>query len=72
MLNNLRGTTIIDPLRIEHEAADPDDAWLLALAEQGQADFLITGDKRSGLLALARIGTARISTARVFCDLLAR
>jgi predicted nucleic acid-binding protein len=32
--------------------ADPDDDFLLALAEAGSADFLVTGDK-AGLLVLA-------------------
>jgi predicted nucleic acid-binding protein len=31
------------------------------------ADFLVTGDKRAGLLSRKRIGTARILTAAAFC-----
>ncbi len=69
MLNNLHGATIIDRLPGGHEAADP-DAWLLALADLGRADHLVTGDKRSGLLARRRIGTARILTAAAFCGVL--
>ena len=38
--------------RVER-SPDPTDDFLLALAEAGQADYLVTGDK-SGLLALAR------------------
>jgi putative PIN family toxin of toxin-antitoxin system len=70
MLNNLHGATVIDPLPGGYEAADPDDAWLLALADVGRADHLVTGDKRSGLLARRRIGTARILTAAAFCEVL--
>ena len=67
MLNNLHGATIIDRLPGGYEAADPNDAWLLALAEVGRADYLATGDKRSGLLARRRVGTASILTAAAFC-----
>src|SRR5215468_8078302 len=49
---------------------DPDDNFLLALAEAGNADYLVTGDK-SGLLLLARHKSARIITARDFALLLA-
>ncbi|HEX5326377.1 MAG TPA: putative toxin-antitoxin system toxin component, PIN family [Acetobacteraceae bacterium] len=70
MLNNLRGATIIDRLPSGYEAADPDDAWLLALADVGRAEYLVTGDRRSGLLARRSAGTARILTAAAFGDML--
>ena len=47
---------------------DPGDNYLLALAEAGKADYLVTGDK-SGLLALTRHKSARIITARDFAAL---
>jgi predicted nucleic acid-binding protein len=43
---------------------------LLALAEAGRADYLVTGDK-SGLLVLAHHKSARIITARDFAALFA-
>jgi putative PIN family toxin of toxin-antitoxin system len=46
---------------------DPFDNYLLALAQAGHADFLVTGDK-AGLLSLGRFATARIVTARQFLD----
>jgi putative PIN family toxin of toxin-antitoxin system len=49
---------------------DPDDNFLLALAEAGNADYLVTGDK-SGLLSLASHKSTRIITARDFASLLA-
>ena len=49
---------------------DPTDDFLLALAEVGKADYLVTGDM-SGLLALERHNTTRIVTASAFCALLA-
>ena len=70
MINNLHRATIIDRLPGGYEATDPDDAWLLALADTAVADYLVTGDKRSKLLARRRIGTARILTAAAFCDVL--
>jgi putative PIN family toxin of toxin-antitoxin system len=44
---------------------DPDDNFLLALAEAGNADYLVTGDK-SGLLTLTTHKSTRIITARDF------
>ena len=69
MLNNLQGATMLERLPGGYEAADPDDAWLLALADAAHVDHLVTGDKRSGLLARRRIGTASILAATAFCKL---
>lgn len=49
---------------------DPGDDFLLALAEAGKADFLVTGDK-SGLLVLGSHKSTRITTARTFAALFA-
>jgi hypothetical protein len=68
MLNNLNRATVIERLPKGYESADPDDAWLLALAEAAPADYLVTGDKRAGLLGMGRIGSARILTATAFCE----
>ena len=70
MLNNLQGATVLDRLPGGYEAADPQDAWLLALADTTHADYLVTGDK-SGLLALDRHKTTRIISAREFAALFA-
>jgi uncharacterized protein len=48
-------------------AADPDDDFLLALAEAGAADYLVTGDK-SGLLTLKKHKRTQIITARQFAE----
>lgn len=66
MLNNLRHATLVAYLPDGYEAADPDDAWLLALADAGRADWLVTGDKRSGVLARRRVAAAGIVTAAAF------
>jgi hypothetical protein len=49
-------------------APDPKDSYLLALAEAGEADFLVTGDQE--LLALGRHKTTKIVSAREFAALL--
>jgi predicted nucleic acid-binding protein len=54
-------------LRSAGEAKDRNDAFLLAMAAEGDADYLVTGDKRAGLLELAHIGRARIVTQYIFC-----
>lgn len=51
-------------------SADPDDNFLLALAEVGDADYLVTGDK-SGLLTLKKHKRTQIVTARQFTERIA-
>jgi uncharacterized protein len=48
---------------------DPADDFLLAMAESGQADYLVTRDK-AGLLGLGRHHVTTILTARAFLDVL--
>ena len=69
MVNALAADALPDPPPGGHEADDPHDAWLLALAEASGADWLVTGDRRSGLLARSRVGRARIATAAAFCEM---
>lgn len=49
-------------------APDPKDSYLLALAEAGQADFLVTGDKE--LLALRQHKSTRIVAAAEMVEIL--
>ncbi len=70
MLNNRQRATMIDRLPGGYEAADANDVRLLALADVGRTDNLVTGDKRSCLLAPRRVGTAKILTAAAFCEAL--
>ena len=60
----------IDPLPRVERSSDPADDFLLALAEAGKADYLVTGDK-SGLLALDRHKGTHIVSARDFAALFA-
>ncbi|HEP7871009.1 TPA: putative toxin-antitoxin system toxin component, PIN family [Pseudomonas aeruginosa] len=67
MINNLQRAVVLDRLSIEAEAGDPDDAFLLAMAVEGEADYLVTGDRRAGLLQRGHIGRTRIVTPAQFC-----
>ena len=70
MINNMQRPHVLGAL--PHlpdgiEVDDPDDAFLLAMAEAGEADYLVTGDRRAGLLQRACFGRTRIVTPTVFC-----
>jgi len=67
MINNLQRALVLEKLALTQECADPDDAFLLAMAVQGQADYLVTGDKRAGLLQRGHIERTRIVIPAVFC-----
>ena len=70
MVNNMRRSIMLDalpPLPDGIEANDPNDAFLLAMALAGDADYLVTGDHRAGLLQRASSGRARIVTPAAFC-----
>lgn len=67
MINNLQRAIVLDRLSRHFEAADPGDAFLLAVADAGQADYLVTGDRRAGLLQRGHLGRTRILTPAAFC-----
>lgn len=68
MVNGLRREGIVlRTLPDVSRSDDPDDDPILATAAGGDADYLVTGDKR-GLLALGNIGRTRIVTARTFLE----
>lgn len=70
MINHLQRTVVLDPLPPAPdgvEAEDPDDRFLLAMALAGDADYLVTGDRRAGLLQRRSIGRTRILTPAQFC-----
>jgi hypothetical protein len=68
LLNRLRDGCIIEKIEHIHTADDPFDSYLLDLADCAGADYLVTGDKESGLLKKRRIGRASIVTASTFCE----
>ncbi|WP_024656319.1 putative toxin-antitoxin system toxin component, PIN family [Pseudomonas syringae USA007] len=67
MINNLQRALVLERLTIEQEADDPNDSFLLAMALAGDADYLVTGDRRAGLLQRGHIGRTRIVTPALFC-----
>jgi putative PIN family toxin of toxin-antitoxin system len=68
MINNLQHSIVLDRLSIEIEADDPNDAFLLSMSIEGKADYLVTGDKRAGLLQRKHIEQTRILTPTLFCE----
>lgn len=70
MVNNMRRSILLDtlpPLPQGIEVGDPNDAFLLAMALTGEADYLVTGDYRAGLLQRGSHGRTRIVTPATFC-----
>ncbi len=64
MVNEIRALAeLLDQLPAVTVCADPADNFLLAMAEAGEADYLVTGDSRH-LLAMGRHASTRIVTAR--------
>lgn len=69
MVNDLRRLALIlERLPVVEVSSDPYDNYLLAMAAAGDADYLVTGDKRD-LLALERHGRTRIISVRAFLAL---
>lgn len=68
MINNLQRAVVLERLVIEVEADDPDDSFLLAMALAGNADYLVTSDRRAGLLQRGHIERTRIVTPAMFCS----
>ena len=66
LINELREIAVtLTNLPAVEVCTDPDDNYLLAIAEAGSADFLVTGDKRD-LLGIKAHAGARILTVRNF------
>ena len=67
MVNNLQRAVILEHLPSDIDADDPFDAFLLAMAVAGEAEYLVTGDHRAGLLQRGNYGRTRILTPASFC-----
>jgi len=68
MISNLQRAIVLDRLSSNVEADDPDDAFLVAMAIAGDADYLAIGDRRAGLLQKGSLGRTRIVTSADFCS----
>lgn len=69
MVNNIQRAIVLSTLpRLPEgvEVNDPHDGFLLAMALASQADYLVTGDHRSGLLQRGSISRTRIVTPADF------
>ena len=55
MINNLQRALVLETLMLDKECSDPNDAFLLPMVVQSDADYLVTGDKRAGLLQRGHI-----------------
>jgi putative PIN family toxin of toxin-antitoxin system len=70
MINHLQSARVLGELPPVPEAwalFDPSDEYLLAMALAGEADVLVTGDRRAGLLERGKLGRTRILTPTAFC-----
>jgi len=67
MVHNLQRAVVLEHLPTGIEANDPNDAFLLAMAVASEAEYLVTGDHRAGLLQRGSIGRTRILTPAAFC-----
>lgn len=64
MCNELRElATLVGPLPLVERSRDPADNFLLAMAQAGRADFLVTGDKHD-LLLMKTFEQTRIVSAQ--------
>ncbi|MBS0576719.1 MAG: putative toxin-antitoxin system toxin component, PIN family [Proteobacteria bacterium] len=75
LVHNLQRAVVLERLPALPDGAvarDEDDGFLLAMALAGEADYLVTGDRRSGLLEQGSIGRARILVPAAFCAALIR
>jgi putative PIN family toxin of toxin-antitoxin system len=72
MVNNMQRAVVLQHLPNHPnlpggmELSDPSDVFLLAIAWAGEADYLVTGDHRAGLLQRGSIGRTRIVTPTRF------
>ena len=70
LINKIRRDAIfIDELPDVQRSHDPNDDYLLSLAEAGRADWLVTGDKPD-LLALRKHGSTPIISVHDFAEML--
>lgn len=70
MINNLQRAVVLrtlPPLTDNIVIDDHNDGFLAAAALASGADYLVTGDRRAGLLRLGHIGRTRILTPSQFC-----
>ncbi|MFV3129241.1 putative toxin-antitoxin system toxin component, PIN family [Niveispirillum sp. KHB5.9] len=71
MINNMQRALVLDtlpPLPDDINVQDPHDAYLVTMVLAAGADYLVTGDRRAGLLRHGHVGRTRILTPKAFCE----
>ena len=70
MVHNMQRAIVLDALPLLQDGMDlndPNDTFLLAMALASEADYLVTGDRRAGLLQRGAVGRTRIVAPATFC-----
>ena len=70
MVNNMQRAIVLGALPPPPDGMDlndPNDVFLLSMALAGEADYLVTGDRRAGLLQRGSAGRTRIVSPASFC-----
>ena len=70
LLNEIRSLSVLlEKLPPANVSRDPHDDYLFAMAEAGDADYLVTGD-RAGVLSIRRHGKTQVVTVRKMVTIL--
>ena len=70
LLNAIRSLSVLlEKLPPANVSRDPHDDYLFAMAEAGDADYLVTGD-RAGVLSILRHGKTQVVTVRKMVTIL--
>lgn len=75
MINNMQRAVVLGdmrPLKEDVALHDPNDAFLVSMAIEVQSNYLLTGDRRAGLLQMGSIRNTRIMTPTDFCSTILR
>ena len=67
LMNHMHSAVVFERAPRRHESDDPADSYLLDLIALAQPEYFVTGDKRSAMLELERLGRTRILSATEFC-----
>lgn len=70
MVNNMQRAIVLGTLPPPPDGMDlndPNDVFLLSMALASEADYLVTGDHRAGLLQRSNAGRTRIVSPATFC-----